>query len=63
MFLDFLRYPSKEMKEPAARLLLKLNQITKNESIHIIQALDQCDIKKAEVIDLIYEICIKSPEN
>jgi hypothetical protein len=51
------------MKEPAARLLLKLNQITKNESIHIIQALDQCDIKKVEVIDLIYEICIKSPEN
>ena len=57
LLFDFLRYPSPDMKEPAARLILKTLTVSQTEALHLLQALDLCDLSRPEIIHLVAQVC------
>lgn len=59
----FLRYPNKDMKEPAMRLILATLEVSETEVAYLLQAVDCTNLKSRSLLELIYKMTCNSEAN
>jgi hypothetical protein len=58
-----LRYPNKDMKEPAINLIISTLEVSDTEVAHLLQAVDCTNLQSQSLLELIYKMTCNSEAN